>query len=291
MTKHTTLTSRAKVNITLKVLGKRPDGYHEIHSLMQPITLSDEVSLMVEEGHGVSVTCDHPQVPSDERNLAHRAATLFLTETGGRWGVSIHIKKLIPVAAGLGGGSSNAATVLFGLNELLGARLGEERLMAMGAQLGSDVPFFILQSPAIARGRGELLERIEIPPYWYLLINPGFEVSAAWAYDNLNLTKGGAAIRISPFNLNRLREIGAVDGGMEDFLHNDLEEAVLRAHPEIQAMKDLLHSAGARGTLMSGSGPTVFGLFFNEDKARRALEVARSGVGSSTALFVAQGIA
>ncbi len=287
MVKQSTLTSPAKVNITLRVLGKRPDGYHDIHSLMQPITLADEITLTVEEGHGVSVTCDHAQVPSDGRNLAHRAATLFLAETGRQCRVSIHIQKVIPVAAGLGGGSSTAATVLMGLDELLGTGWGEERLRAMGAQLGSDVPFFLLQSPAIATGRGELLERVDIQPYWYILINPGFEVSAAWAYDNLNLTKRSTDIKLSSFK--RLRNI---EGGIGDFLHNDLEEAVLGAYPELKEMKDLLHSAGARGALMSGSGPTVFGLFFNEDEARSALEVVRNGVvGSGTALFVAQGIA
>lgn len=256
---------------------------------MQPITLADEITLTVKEGHGVSVTCDHPQVPSDGRNLAHRAATLFLAETGQQCRLSIHIKKVIPVAAGLGGGSSNAATVLMGLDKLLDSGLGEEWLRAMGARLGSDVPFFILKSSAIASGRGELLERIEAPPYWYLLINPGFEVSAGWAYDNLNLTKGGVEIKLTPFKC--LRDIEVDEGVVGELLHNDLEKAVLGAHSEIQAMKDLLHSVGAKGTLMSGSGPTVFGLFFNEDEAQSALEAARNGIGSGTALFLAQGIA
>jgi len=280
----TTLTSPAKVNLSLTVLGKRPDGFHNIHSIMQPLTLSDEIDLVLTGGDAVTVTCDHPGVPSDERNLAHRAAILFQRETGRRRGVAIAIKKRIPVAAGLGGGSSNAATVLMGLDGLLGTELGEEKLRIMGAELGSDVPFFILQSSAIARGRGEVLEKITLPPYWYILYNPPFAVSAAWAYENLNLTKSSTDIKLP--NSEDVRGMGNRVG---DYLRNDLEKAVLGAHPELGKIKDLLHGAGARGELMSGSGPTLFGLFFDEKSARSAFEKLKSARGDGAVLLLARG--
>ena len=280
----TTLTSPAKVNLSLTVLGKRPDGFHDIHSIMQPLTLSDEIDLVLTGGDAVTVTCAHPGVPTDERNLAHRAATLFQRETGRRCGVAIAIHKRIPVAAGLGGGSSNAATVLMGLDRLLGTACGEERLREMGARLGSDVPFFILRSSAIARGRGEVLEKITLPPYWYILYNPPFAVSAAWAYENLNLTKSSSDIKIP--NSEEVRGIGE---RMGDFLRNDLEKAVLEAHPELKEIKDLLHGAGAGGELMSGSGPTLFGLFFDEKSARSAFEKLKSARGDGAVLLVARG--
>ncbi|MFQ5585718.1 MAG: 4-(cytidine 5'-diphospho)-2-C-methyl-D-erythritol kinase [Thermodesulfobacteriota bacterium] len=283
--KHSTLLSPAKVNLCLRVIGKRPDGYHEIYSLIQPITLSDEIVLDVGEGSGVSVICDNPHVPSNGKNLAHRAATLFLGEMGVSCRVTIRIKKRIPVSAGLGGGSSNAATVLMGLDGLLDTACGEERLRAMGARLGSDVPFFILKSPAIAQGRGDLLDRAEIPPYWSLLVNPGFEVSAAWAYANLNLTKRGPDIK-----LHNSKCVGKTRGRVGDLLFNDLEDAVLRAYPELNEMKDLLHGTGAEGVLMSGSGPTLFGLFFEENEAKHALERLRGTFRGGTTLFVAQGV-
>ena len=280
----TTLLSPAKVNLSLTVLGKRPDGFHDIHSIMQPLTLSDEIHLAITDGDAVTVTCEHPRVPTDGRNLAHRAATLFQRETGRRCGIAIDIRKRIPVAAGLGGGSSNAATVLMGLDRLLGTACGEEKLRAMGARLGSDVPFFILQSSAIARGRGELLEKITLPPYWYTLYNPPFAVSAAWAYENLNLTK-----RDSDIKLPNSEDVRGIADRMGDFMHNDLEKAVLEAYPELRKIKDLFHGAGARGELMSGSGPTLFGLFFDEKSARSACEKLESARGDGAVLLVARG--
>ncbi|MEE9591143.1 MAG: 4-(cytidine 5'-diphospho)-2-C-methyl-D-erythritol kinase [Thermodesulfobacteriota bacterium] len=277
--------SPAKVNLCLKVLGKRPDGYHDIFSIMQPVDLYDEISIEVSEGEGISLVCDNPQVPSDKTNLAHKAAALFFKETGMKYKTHINIKKKIPVSAGLGGGSSNAAAVLIGLNRIMDTVLGEERMLKMASILGSDVPFFILKSSAIVTGRGELVERIDIPLYWYVIVNPGFEVSTAWTYNNLNLTKKSPGIRLS-YSKNKLEERFKI----EDLLLNDLEKVVLRAYPKLRKLKDLLSKVGAEGVLMSGSGPTVFGLFFKEDKARDAFDKLNRSLKDGVAIFLTRGI-
>ncbi|MEE9614598.1 MAG: 4-(cytidine 5'-diphospho)-2-C-methyl-D-erythritol kinase [Thermodesulfobacteriota bacterium] len=281
-----TVSSPAKVNLFLKVLGKREDGYHEIRSLIQPISLSDELTIEAVPGDTVTVTCDSAAVPTGRENLAWRAAELFLERTGLKMAVRIDIVKKIPVAAGLGGGSSNAALVLRGLNELLGTGLGEEELMDIAASIGSDVPFFIPGGPAVVSGRGEILEKTTLPAYEYVLINPGFEVSARWAYDNLDLTKKGG----DNILLYSGKSLG-VPEGIKAYLYNDLEGGVLKKHQEISILKGLLDGAGALGSLMSGSGPTVFGVFTDGDLAARAMEDLERQIDSPAAIFHARGLA
>jgi 4-diphosphocytidyl-2-C-methyl-D-erythritol kinase len=269
----------------LKVLGKREDGYHEIYTLIQPVTLYDDIILDVREGDGVRVGCDREDVPAGMDNLAARAAALLLKEAGLKKEVRIEITKRIPVAGGLGGGSGNAAAVLMGLDNVLGLGLGDKRLMEMAARVGSDVPFFILRGPALARGRGEVLERVELPAFQYCLINPGFSVSAAWAYDNLDLTKkGGDNMLIYS------KESFNVPENIKDLLLNDLEEVTSRNHPEIHRLKRILTGAGALGVLMSGSGPTVFGIFPDEDAASKASEVLKKELEGQAAVFKATGL-
>ena len=279
------LLSPAKVNLFLKVLSKRPDGYHEIYSLMQPISLYDEVTIDVGEGDGITVSTDHAGVPAGKDNLAFRAADLVLKETGERRKVSIYIRKTIPVGAGLGGGSSNASTVLMGLNSFLGSPLSEQRLMELGASIGSDVPFFMLRSPALATGRGEVLKRVRLPAYTYVLVNPGFHVSTAWAYNNLDLTKKAEdnIFMYSEESLDSERNI-------RNFLHNDLEAVTAGKYPEISAIKGSLIEAGALGALMSGSGPTVFGVFTDTDKAQEAFKTLKGSLDRGFSVFLAHGL-
>lgn len=266
--KHTlTLLSPAKVNLMLDVLGKREDGYHEIESIMTRISIFDEVLLHVEEGEGLEVTCTGP-APSGEGNIAYKAALEILNRYPGRARVKVEIKKNIPVAAGLGGGSSNAATVLLGLNNMLGTGLSRDELMKIGAKLGADVPFFVFEKPAIARGIGEILEGIGLPKLWLVLMNPNIPLSTADVYRGLNLkiglTKEHFDISIINFNIG-------VEG-VARILHNDLEDVALRMHPEIGFLKEELLSAGALRALMSGSGATVFGLFADKRKAEDAFD-------------------
>ncbi len=281
--------SPAKVNLRLEVLGIREDKYHNIFSIIQPISLYDEVFLKVEKGgDGIRVDCDHPQVPSNRDNLAYRAAEAFVQRTGLKGKIEIEIKKKIPVAAGLGGGSSNAATVLKGLNDMLGEKLTFEDLRVMGSKLGADVPFFLLGKNSLATGIGEILEEIDIPKFWYVIINPGFPISTREVYqdENLNLTKKKVGINIpslakslnAPFLIKRL-------------LYNDLEKIVLQRYPELGDIKKLLIERGAAGSLLSGSGSTVFGLFLERDHARKAYEFLLKGSKKNNwTIFLARGL-
>jgi len=277
--------SPAKINLLLRVLGKRDDGYHDLYSVMQPISLYDDISIEAEDGESICVECASGDVPADRTNLAFRAAELFFERTGLKKRLRITIEKMIPVGAGLGGGSSNAATVLMALNTLLKGGLTEAELMEMGASLGSDVPFFMLKGPALATGRGEVLERISLPGCHYILINPGFQVSTAWVYGNLDLTKN-----LENNNLTYSRQ--AFDGcsRIKDMLHNDLEPVTEARHHEISALKGLLMENGALGSLMSGSGPTVFGIFDGGDRAEKACENIKAQVDRACSVFLVQGL-
>jgi len=252
----------AKVNLHLSVLGRRSDGYHEILTLMQAVDLSDELLLEV-KGEGIRVQCDHPELPAGEDNLAWKAARLYQEETGDRFGLEIRLVKRIPVAAGLGGGSSDAAGVLRGLNELRGNPIPRDRLALWASRLGADVPFFLQGRPALATGIGETLEPVGItPPLWYVLVFPGWPVSTRWVYENLDLGLTTSPKKTNiPHFIERVEEIA-------ELLHNDLESVTARVHPWVSRAKARLREMGALGALMSGSGPTVFGVFRDEVAAR-----------------------
>jgi 4-diphosphocytidyl-2-C-methyl-D-erythritol kinase len=257
------LKAPAKVNYRLDVIRRRPDGYHDLRMVMQRIDLCDDVVLKLSDLPGIRVTCGREGVPDGPGNIAWRAADALLSMTGKQTGLDITIKKNIPVAAGLGGGSSDAATVLMGVNELLGLRLPDERLMGIGVNLGADVPFFIFKSSALAEGIGERLTAItEIPVLWLVLVNPNIHVSTAWVYQNLQLTTDKVA-HIIPLLYKSLDDVC-------DILANDLEIVTVKRFPVICEIKRRLVAAGARGALMSGSGPTVFGVFDSEGNARQA---------------------
>lgn len=257
--------SPAKINLFLHVRGKRPDGYHELFSLMCCVTLYDEISLQIGEGKTIDIHCSHPCAPADATNLAHRAASLFQRKLDTAMGVTIHLTKNIPVAAGLGGGSGNAASVLLALNAFYEHPFSKAQLMEMGLMLGADVPFFVFQKPAIATGIGEILQAFEgALPYHVLLLYPGFSVSTREIYQNLNLalTKDKKKPTSNHLKLSRFNP--------EHHLFNDLERVAAQQYPEINRTKKKLLNLGAVGALMSGSGPTVFGLFEDIHTAKSA---------------------
>jgi 4-diphosphocytidyl-2-C-methyl-D-erythritol kinase len=264
MTETIRLNSPAKVNLRLEILRKREDGYHEIRTLFQKISLHDTLYFTLKKEKGISVTTDHPRLVVGKENLVHRAAAMILERSAHRRGVSIHIEKRIPLGAGLGGGSSNAATTLSALNEMMGAGLRAGELAELGLKIGADVPFFMMKGAAIGGGVGERLEKVEIPQFWYLLINPNFEVSTRWAYQQFVLTKNRFRSNIRRF-LRTPSEISRI-------LRNDLEEVVAVSYPQINVMKEILSSAGAKGAMMSGSGPTVFGVFATEGTLLEAFQ-------------------
>ena len=267
------LKSPAKINLFLNISRKREDGYHEIVTLLQAIDLEDEI-ILEKRGKGISISTDHPHCPSDESNLAFKAAELFLKDRKIREGVGIRINKRIPIAAGLGGGSSNAAFTLKGLNRLFKLKASKERLHGLAAQIGSDVPFFLGSTPALAKGRGEILKPVKLfGGYWLVLVYPGFEVSSRWAYQRLKIS----LTRIKKeYNLKNLENRKGFFKALLDF-DNDLEKAVQERYPAIGRIKDTLISSGAIKSSMSGSGPTVYGVFEHKLKAEEVARKIRRG--------------
>jgi len=257
------LQAPAKVNYRLDVIAQRLDGYHELRMIMQRVNLCDQVTIRLGKVPGICVVCGHKGVPDGEKNIAWKAARAMLDLSDCSCGIAIEIQKNIPVAAGLGGGSSDCAAVLLGLNELLGLGLSRERLMEIGVTLGADVPFFVFQQTALAEGIGERLSPLgALPSAWLVLVNPNLHVSTAWVYKNLQLTQRECLATI-PDSFEDVAALCAV-------LSNDLENVTIPAFPVISDIKDALISHGALCSLMSGSGPTVFGLFSDEPTARKA---------------------
>jgi len=253
--KSLTLKAPAKINYLLDVIGRRPDGYHDLRMVMQRVNLCDEITITLTDGPDIIVTCGKGGVPD-----------------GSEQGATIHISKNIPVAAGLGGGSSDAATVLMGMNELLGLGLSEQRLMEIGVKLGADVPFFIFKKTALAEGIGEQLKAMpDMPAVWVLLVNPGVHVSTAWVYKNLQLTNRAELAKL-PYFYGSIESICSI-------LSNDLESVTIPVFPVIADIKSAMLRLGALGAMMSGSGPTVFGLFRDKDAAERARDVLADGTG------------
>ncbi len=256
--------SPAKVNLVLRVLGKRKDGYHEIASLMQAVSLYDELIFYPQKAEGIILRCPGSELPEDERNLVYRAARAFFSRSGVAGGVEIELRKRIPMAAGLGGGSSNAAITLSTLNEICGSPLTRDILSGLAASLGADVPFFLFENRAWAFGIGERLEPADpLPSFDLVLLHPPLEVPTGPVYQGLNLGLTNGPIN---YSIPRFYTICDVAQG----LWNDLESVTLKRHPELQELKNLLLRKGALGTLMSGSGPTVFGIFERGEDARRA---------------------
>ncbi|HPQ80534.1 MAG TPA: 4-(cytidine 5'-diphospho)-2-C-methyl-D-erythritol kinase [bacterium] len=269
----------AKVNILLRVLGLRPDGYHDLEMVMVPLSLGDEIYLTsIPSGIEISVDGQSDPGMSGEKNLAWRAAALMREASGVDGGVRINLIKRTPVAAGLGGGSSDAAAVLRGLSRMWGLGWPEERLSELGRRLGADVPFFCYDRPAFVEGTGEKITPYdEFPKLSFLLINPGFAVSTPQVYRQWDesMQKGRIEVLTQVGPDARVRPLFKGFRDVISSLHNDLEIVTQRAHPEIAEIKSLLIDLGAAGALMSGSGPTVFGVFEDARARDDAIESTR----------------
>lgn len=263
-----TLTKKSpcKVNLLLNILGKRADGFHELETVMQPIALYDEVSFERAE-HGITLTCNEPALLTDGTNLVCRAATAFFQRTRIDAGVRMHLEKKIPMAAGLGGGSGNAATALLALNELFQANLPSQVMHELAASLGSDIPFFLQSQPALATGRGERIEPLKpfkaLEGCAALLVHPGFGIATAWAYKELarfptalNGESGRATKLISLLDAGDLRRAG------REF-YNSLEAPALEKYPWLAVLQNFLRENGAAVALMSGSGSTTFAFAYD----------------------------
>lgn len=268
------LKSYGKINLGLDVLRRRPDGYHEVKMIMQTVGLYDILTMEKIAEDKISMSCNLSFLPTDDRNLVYRAAALIKERYQIQTGVKIDLKKRIPVAAGMAGGSSNCAAALNGMNQLFDLDLSKEELCELGVTLGADVPYCIWGGTALAEGIGEKLTRIEPMPKCYILIaKPGISVSTAFVYKNLKLDQ-----------LERHPDIDGMIGclkqedlrGICDRLENVLETVTIPEYPIIQKVKEHLMDHDAMGALMSGSGPTIFGIFSDKKAANRALESLRS---------------
>jgi 4-diphosphocytidyl-2-C-methyl-D-erythritol kinase len=269
--KRITIKAFAKVNLGLSILGQRDDGYHDIESILQTISLADEIGITL-GGSSIALSSDDPDLPVDGSNLCHRAAKLFLEYAGEKAGASIHIEKRIPVGAGLGGGSSDAAAVLTGLDIILSRKAGNEKLRRMGLEIGSDVPFFIEGGTSLVSGRGELVTPVKPEPFFsYLIVYPHFSIDTKWAYGRIKfLTKKANYSSINIYNF-----AATATKGEPMKLRNDFEEVMLSEYPELSQIRELLTMHGARAVSLSGSGSSVFGIFHDRQEMNDALSVLR----------------
>nr|WP_206110421.1 4-(cytidine 5'-diphospho)-2-C-methyl-D-erythritol kinase [Paenibacillus aquistagni] len=257
----------AKINLMLDVLRKREDGYHEVEMVMTMVDLADRLEMEELPRDTIIISSQAGYIPLDEKNLAFQAAKLIKERYQVKQGVYIHLDKKIPVAAGLAGGSSDAAAALRGLNRLWGLNIPQSELLTLGAELGSDVPFCVTGGTAIATGRGEKLEHIINPPQcWVVLAKPPINVSTADVYGRLRANE----IKAHP-SASAMKEAIEAQSFTDicDRLGNVLEDVTLPLHPEVQQLKEAMIRLGADGVLMSGSGPTVFGLVSKESKIAR----------------------
>ncbi len=273
----------AKVNLFLKVVRKREDGYHDIFSLMQKISLHDEL-IFSYRPKGIVLHCPDTDLSTDNNNLVVRAANAIFDYCDYQSGIEITLHKKIPMTAGLGGGSSDAATTLMALNKICSLGLKKNELVKLGVKIGADVPFFIFGNAALASGIGDKLKHIRnLPPLDLVLIKPSLELSTKMVYQSLNLR---LTRRKNNYRIPRILDLSDIVQG----LHNDLESVSLEIYPEVADLKKMLLSHGALGALMSGSGPTVFGLFRNEKEAKRALEIIEKEVSGQYKVFIAKSL-
>jgi 4-diphosphocytidyl-2-C-methyl-D-erythritol kinase len=257
--------SPAKINLFLKVLSRRPDGYHNIASMVEPISLYDIIHITEDAGDRVIVEDDRGLLPQGQENTVYRAIMLVKERFKVALGVKVFIEKRIPVGAGLGGGSGNAATVMKELVRLWRLSASLPELMEMGKEIGADVPLFLYGKPCIMRGIGDKISPCELPLLWYLIVYPNFFLSTKEVYGRLKivLTKGENEGKVCA----KYTTAHDVAFGLE----NDLEEVAIAIHPEIRSIKERLKQAGAIGSLMSGSGSSVFGIFADQEGAQKGL--------------------
>lgn len=262
----------AKVNLSLRVTGKRPDGYHELLSIMAPVSLFDRLAVeRLPRGGLIEVdSSGSPFVTGGEGNISHRASRFFFEETGASGGVRINVEKNIPVGAGLGGGSSDAASTIMALELLFGVKLSADARKRAGFSVGADVPFFFNQGPARVGGIGELVEPLpDVAKLWLVLVHPGVFLSTATVFSrfNIGLTRTGRPNTIACFDFQGIIE------GME----NDLEASARELEPQIGLAMEALNGAGALSSMMTGSGSAAFGIFKNAEDAKAAASAIQAG--------------
>lgn len=267
------LKAMGKINLGLDVVRRRPDGYHEVKMVMQTVNLYDKIGICINSEKKIQITSNLSFLPVNENNIAYKAAAMLMDEYSLDRGVSISLEKHIPVAAGMAGGSTDAAAVLYGMNRLFSLGLNTKRLMELGLRLGADVPYCIMRGTALSEGIGEVLTELPgIPDCWILIAKPPVSVSTKFVYENLHLE-----------NIERHPDIDGIVSairnkdlnGMCCRLENVLETVTVREHPEIEHIKQFMIDHGAINALMSGSGPTVFGIYTNEKETRCAGEALR----------------
>ncbi|MEO6182623.1 MAG: 4-(cytidine 5'-diphospho)-2-C-methyl-D-erythritol kinase [Verrucomicrobiota bacterium] len=269
------LNSPCKINLLLNILGKRPDGFHELETVMHPIPLYDAIEL-ARCPTGIRLSCSDATLPVDARNLVYRAADTFLRVAGITEGVEMHLEKRIPIAAGLGGGSGNAATTLLGLNQLFAFPATEVQLVEIATSLGSDVPFFLQNRPALATGRGEQIRSLEFFPalagHYLLLVHPGFGISTPWAYQQLarypNALHGRPGRAEKLISLLQNKDLSSA----AEFFYNSLEASAMEKYPLLALFQEFFREAGATVALMSGSGSATFALMDGQKSAETVLE-------------------
>ncbi len=263
-----TLRAYAKINLGLQILGKRADGYHDIETVFHQVNLYDEIELSLND-NGIRFHCDVREVPADDSNLCVKAALLLRDVTGIPGNADIVLRKRIPLGAGLGGSSADAAVVLKGLRKLWSLEISDAELRTLSASLGSDVPFFIDGGTAYATGRGEQLESIEVEvPYWILVVTPPIHISTAWAYGNVRLNTHLRRENLKALVTEKMREPRV----LVNRLRNDFEPLIFRDYPEVMRLKETVVRGGADVALMSGSGSSVFGLFNDAAYAKELTE-------------------
>ena len=273
----------AKINLGLDVLGKREDGYHEVRMIMQTIRMYDQLDMRKSVEPGIHLTTNKKYIPVDENNLVWRAAKLMMDTCGIMEGVSIHLHKVIPVAAGMAGGSSDAAATLVGMNRLFHCGRSKEKLMELGVQIGADVPYCVLRGTALAEGIGEKLTVLPpMPDCWILIGKPGISVSTKYVYTTLDLNTDTVHPDID--GMKKALEDGNLYG-ITERMGNVLQDVTIPAYPEVERIKEQMKTLGAVNAMMSGSGPTVFGIFDNEEKAQEACQKLRES-GSCQQVFL-----
>ncbi len=263
----------AKINLTIDVLNKRPDNYHNVKMVMQQIDLYNVLNIELTDGKNITITCDCDKVPCDERNIAYKAAKAVLKKAGLEQGLKIHIEKHVPMSAGLAGGSTDGAAVICALNELLNLNYDKKELMEIGGGIGADVPFFIMGGTALAEDIGTKLSPLPpFKPYYILLVKPPIDVSTPWVYQNLKLD--GCSHPDVDLFIKHLKNKEFDKALMQ--MGNVLETVTAKEYPIIKAIKEKMLSLGAKYSMMSGSGPTVFGIFESEDNAKEAQEIFKN---------------
>ena len=266
-----TVFAPAKINVILRILDRRPDGFHNLWSIMQTVALDDEVQIRLRpDRQDIQLSCDAMQLAADRSNLVYRAAAEVLARTKQTIGLDIELRKRIPMGAGLGGGSSDAAATILGLNHLLQLQWSEEKMAEAGQSLGSDVPFFLFAPSAVVAGRGETVRPVVVEgERWVVLVNPGFGVNTKWAYQELAATRT-AVIPLSPVQWELDHQSRMSWAQLIAAAENDFEAPVFAAYGKLREIKQSLQAHGAEIALLSGSGATVFGLFVDELRARQA---------------------